>query len=632
MSTSADKTSAVSDPASPDYDPDSPHYDVTADNSSDFYVGPIQSDAVSGGDLRSLLSSAVDPLSAVLPEKFVDQLVQALYSDTLSDFRDEAGDGLELRPHGDAPRTLWENASHEQMVEMLSSNADSVAVAETSEEWVQLGNELTTHQEAVADAISDSMGNWSGEGGDAAREHLAEVARWLGGTAQGSVLTGRQQQIHSQTLNETQKQMAANPPVEFSYSKANAELQQITDPHEYVVGVTKALATAEQQQAAREQAARLMRQYDDTIAGSVDMPLFTAPPKLATPQSQAMTTTMVGGAANPAGFGTAQQEGTQAGFGRGNGEGIDSAMVGASGGLTGGQPPGGGLSGSGLPGGAQPGGGLSPDGLSPQPDLQGVPGGTTPGATPFSGNGTGGYTPPATDVPDFQGLPGDGGLPLGTGPEIGDLDVPGSSGTNVSSFTPPDGTQPSRFTPNLSPANFSPPGETALPKFNGTPGPNFTGPGTPDVSGPGASKFTGAGVPAPVTPGRPGAKFGGLGGGAGVPGSGVVPGTTSGGAGAGGGVGGGAAGPGQGVGAGRGPGSGGMNTPVNPAAQPPAGQGGSRGGMPLAGAPAGGGARQAEGDQEHRVAEYLTEDESIFASDEVIAPPVIGDWQNVDWR
>ena len=77
------------------------------------------------------------------------------------------------------------------------------------------------------------MDSWQGDAGDAARSHLAGVSKWLGTTAQGVALTGRQQEIHSQTLNETMKQMEANPPVRFSATEANARLAGIVDPTAY---------------------------------------------------------------------------------------------------------------------------------------------------------------------------------------------------------------------------------------------------------------------------------------------------------------------------------------------------------------------------------------------------------------
>ncbi|WP_139320860.1 hypothetical protein [Saccharomonospora sp. CUA-673] len=210
-----------------------------------------------------------------------DPLTQAVYQNKVDEAKESLPDGIDIRQMGDVPKSLWDNASHEQMVETLNSNANSATVAETSEEWVSLGNELTLHQKAVADAINDSLGDWHGEAGDAARRHLAQVAQWLGSTAQGSVLTGRQQQTHSQTLNETQKAMADNPPVPFSASAANARLASISDPGQLAAATMQELANQERSEAAREQAARIMNQFDDTVGSATDMPLFMAPPKLA---------------------------------------------------------------------------------------------------------------------------------------------------------------------------------------------------------------------------------------------------------------------------------------------------------------------------------------------------------------
>ncbi|MFD2399389.1 hypothetical protein ACFSVJ_25135 [Prauserella oleivorans] len=165
MSTPAELTRAVSDPTSERYDPESPHYDVTVDPSSPFYVGPIEDHARSGDDIRAEVTAHVQEALGVseLTEKQRDAIIQTLY--TANIWREESGldQGLELRQPGAAPRTVWHNASHEQMIDTLTSNADSAAVAETSEEWIRLGNELTLHQRAIADAIDDSMGDWQGE-------------------------------------------------------------------------------------------------------------------------------------------------------------------------------------------------------------------------------------------------------------------------------------------------------------------------------------------------------------------------------------------------------------------------------------------------------------------------------------
>jgi hypothetical protein len=48
---------------------------------------------------------------------------------------------------------------------------------------------------------------------------------------------------------------------------------------------------------------------------------------------------------------------------------------------------------------------------------------------------------------------------------------------------------------------------------------------------------------------------------------------------------------------------------------------------------AGGKGGKGEDDKEYRLADYLEpEDDSLFAADEVVAPPVIGDWKNKDWK
>lgn len=639
MSTPDDKVRAVSDPTSPDYDPDSPHYDVTADSSSPFYVGPIENTALSGDQIRDLVTMFANPLTAELSERDRDAIIQKMYSDTLVNARDGLDEGLELRPRDEPPRTLWENASHEYMDVIINTDADSAAIAETSEEWVRLGNELALHQRAIAEAIEDSMGNWSGEGGDAAREHLAEVARWLGRTAQGSVLTGRQQQIHSQTLNETQKQMAANPPVHFSLEEANATLQQITEPVQYAQAASQVIATMEAQRAARDQAARLMKQFDDTIGAAVDMPYFTPPPKLAA------------GGGSAASGGSAPLSGRRMDAMRAETEPhlqarklgtVDGADVGLSDRSSTALADGNGV---GLPDNAVTGfdpatsgsGDFGPGSTPAMPAalaFDGPAGGSMPGV---SGQQTPGhYTPPKLEVPEIPSGGTIPGAPLSTGgglpgvPDLPEYELPDQSGTTISSYTPPEIQQSGtgRVVPGM-PMSSHLPGDSLNQRFGPGAGPYPGGP-------PGTIPPLG-----PTTASSPSQKPGGFGGGGGVGGIGV------GGVGVGGGVGGGAPGgvPGGGAGGGgaagggapgqhsaamRGPGT--AADAAMRAAQQAQGQGVRGGAMPMAGGMPAGGARQQEDDKEHRVAAYLTDEDGIFSPEEVIAPPVIGDWSNKDWK
>jgi hypothetical protein len=40
-----------------------------------------------------------------------------------------------------------------------------------------------------------------------------------------------------------------------------------------------------------------------------------------------------------------------------------------------------------------------------------------------------------------------------------------------------------------------------------------------------------------------------------------------------------------------------------------------------------------EDDKEHKSADYLeSDDPNFFAGEEAVAPPVIGDWKNQDWK
>ncbi|MBK1783345.1 hypothetical protein [Prauserella cavernicola] len=666
MSKSAESAAAVSDPASEDYDPNSPHYDVTIDSSSPFYVGAIdEDDARSGDDIRAEIVQEVedDPLANALSDKEKDKEIQSRYADAIADNQQGLDEGLELRQAGERPSTVWDNATHEQMVEVLSSDADSSAIAETSEEWVQLGNDLTLHQRAVAEAIDDSMGNWTGEGGNAAREHLAGVAKWLGSTAQGAVLTGRQQQIHSQTLNESQKQMAANPPVEFSVQEANASLMQMTNPVQYAMAATVAMRTMQEQKAAREQAARIMTQFDDTVGTAVDMPLFSPPPKLAsataTPQLQG--TPMGGGAggqgdvqqptpfnvaSRPGADGATDQLGGPDGMGGPGGLGEDGQFnqFGEGGEFGGGGPGGQGLppgvdaqgnplnmpempgaDGQGLPPGSIPPGGMPPGGMPPggMPP-GGIPGGGLPGGGNFTDQTHQSSTPtmptpPPLKVPDGPGGYNPGGFNPGNPGNIGNNpgnmpNFPGS--TTPTGYKPPDPSKfdPGKFDPGKTPGYNKPStigwnggvngdgisnrlggldggggkGSGALPKFGGGGGVGAAGVGGLGAGlGGGGAAGGGAGAGGPQTPGQVSGAAKGL-------------------------AGGGAAGAGP---AGAGAGAAG------------AGARGMAGGMGMGGMGGGGAGRQKEEDKEHRVAAYLESEENIFAGENAIAPPVIGDWK-----
>ncbi|PRX51306.1 hypothetical protein B0I33_101459 [Prauserella shujinwangii] len=618
MSTSAEPTRAVSDPHSASYDPRSPYYDVTADPSSPFYVGPVDGTALSGDDIRAEVTWLADrdPLVRALSAQEKDAEIQRRYLDAVSEARQGLDDDLEVRAPGQAPRTLWDNASHEQMEHAIGTDADSVAIAETSEEWVRLGNELSQHQRAVADAIEDSMGDWTGDGADAARRHLADVARWLGATAAGAVLTGRQQQIHSQMLNETQKRMAANPPVPFSVQEANAALQRITDPVAYAQAAQQAIATMHAQQAAREQAARVMTQFDDTIGAAITMPLFPPPPKLGGATGDATGgSRLPGGAAGAPGASVAAGSRIAGTLAR-----ADIPVAGTTPGdavADGAAGPEGAGAGSAVPAGVGP--------AVPVPDLPaagavsahppfGAPAGEHDGLAPYGTVDqptmggivepparTAQYTP-SIPVPD----PPSAGSPFargGTVPGVGS----GDSTTSASAFGPPELDRPGI-------------GKASAPGWaGGVNGDSIAGRlGTTGGMTSGGSGGAALGGPFPGGVGSLARETGGAGssprsgGPAGSPAPGGSPTAT-------------------------GSGSGRPGGPAESAAGRPPGGAAAQGGRGAPGmmGPAAAGGRQREEDKEHRVAGYLEGGDELFAGEKAIAPPVIGDWKNNkdnDWR
>ncbi|WP_308190334.1 PPE domain-containing protein [Amycolatopsis sp. GM8] len=636
--------------------PGSAFDDITEDPNSRYYIGPKGTQSASGDEIRAEVTREVDTeiangwLGDVVSPETRDQTIQRRYEQQIADSRNtlhnDLPDNLELRDHGTPPTTMWDNATHPQMVEAISQNADPAAVAVTSEEWVSLGNELTDHQQNLADAINDSMSNWQGAGGDAAREHLANVGKWLGTTAQGATLTGRQQEIHSQTLNETQKQMAANPPVQFDVQQANAQLQTIRDPAVYAQQASVDMNVMAQQQAARQQAARVMTQYDQTVGTATSTPAFPPPPKL--PGAQAATAPLRADGA-PGGANSGVNALRDGGAG----------AAGLPGGGSGSGIPGGG--GSGIPGGGVPGG--SGPGAG---DIAGIPGGGGPGAGDIPGI-PGGGGPGAGDIPSIPGggIPG-GGLPGGsqTGggipgggsiPSIPDTTIPSSS-TDPSSFGGGLGGIPGigqaggtngDITSRL--GGIGPTGNPlgGIDGFGGTSG------GTGGSSGLGNIPGIGG------TGGSSGIKgIGGLGGIGGLKGSipgleepGSIKGSTGFGSGGTsglkgiGGLGGGTAGEGvggaglKGIGGSGGSGASGSRLGAGAASGAAAaeeaaaarggtgaaGKAGASGSSGLGGAH--GGRGQGSEDKEHKVADYLEGDPELFEPEQVVAPPVIGDWK-----
>jgi hypothetical protein len=231
--------------------------------------------------------------------------------------------------------------------------------------------------------------------------------------------------------------------------------------------------------------------------------------------------------------------------------------------------------------------------------------GNPPGSSP-------GYQPPGSTNPSGAAPPGGWGSSqqpgYGTGPGYQ------SPGTSASSAYPTNSYPPGTYPPGTSyPPGTYPPGT----------GPDGRGPNSGGQGG-----YPGTGGSGPYGTGTGGSGGGsGAGGGGGARGGGGSGGYGSGGSGAGSGAGGTGAGARSGAGAGAGGfGAGGGFGDEGHGNQNRAGAGaGGRGGAGMGGG-GGGGRGQGGEDEEHQTASYLLENDpdSIFGSDEITAPPVIG--------
>ncbi|MEA5365097.1 hypothetical protein VA596_36575 [Amycolatopsis sp., V23-08] len=675
---------SVSDPSSPDYNRRSPLYDPTADSSSKYYVGPLKTDDTPSGDeIREMATQQIDDeiragwLGPAVDPVLRDKKIQELYQQHLDSAKNGLDEGLSMRDTGEPPHMLWNNASHEQMIDAITLDANPATVAETSEEWVSVGSDLGTHQKNLGDSITASTSNWQGDAGDAVREHLAGVGKWLGATAQGATLAGRQQEIHSQALNETQRQMSANPPVQFDLQATNQKLQAMTDPVQYASAAGEAIQTYRAQQVAREHAAQIMTQYDQTIGAAVATPKFPAPPKLPTATASARTMgtrtsadgaqgltgrTLADGQLAPNGstdpslarLPAASANGSPAidpatGFpiDPATGLPIDPATGKPVGGGAGGSGAGGsgGYGGPGIPGGGSGAGGSGFSG-------SGIPGGGSGGGSGAGGSGGGGgsFTPPNFDVPNTPG----GGSFSGAG--IPGSSVPGFDDSTTSSGFSPSGIGGggggtgggSGFTPPPFSVPDIPGGSGGVRGGGGLGGiGGFTPPGIDPITGlptgtgglGGSGGIGGSGVGKMPTIGRGGgingesiaSRLGGLGGGGGGGSLGGIGGGT-GGAGAGGaGLRGGAAGNLSGGAASGAAAEAEALAARNAAAG--AGKAGAPGSPGMGGMGAGAKGGKKEDDKEHKSADYVENDDpNFFDGEQVVAPPVIGDWKNQDWK
>ncbi|MBP2322170.1 hypothetical protein JOF56_002555 [Kibdelosporangium banguiense] len=174
---------------------------------------------------------------------------------------------------------LYENVDHPSLKAMVTEGVDPAQVGTIASNWQQAGSRLTQFQDDVTGAINTSRAEWQGDAGEAARQFMADVGRWIGDAGRGAKLAGDQAAKQSEALAAAKNAMPE--PVAFDVDAANAELRQITDPVQLISRYAEHMKAYAAQQAAQRRAAEVVTAYDAALAESGTMPAFSPPPAMA---------------------------------------------------------------------------------------------------------------------------------------------------------------------------------------------------------------------------------------------------------------------------------------------------------------------------------------------------------------
>ncbi|MET0233844.1 MAG: hypothetical protein ABW224_04320 [Kibdelosporangium sp.] len=174
---------------------------------------------------------------------------------------------------------LYENLDHPTLKAMVTENVDPDQVGTIASTWQQAGSRLTQFQDDVTGAINTSRSEWQGDAGEAARQFMADVGRWIGDAGRGAKLAGDQAAKQSEALAAAKNAMPE--PIPFDVNAANAELRQITDPVRLLSRYADHMKAYAASQAAQRRAAEVVTSYDAALADSGTMPAFAPPPAMA---------------------------------------------------------------------------------------------------------------------------------------------------------------------------------------------------------------------------------------------------------------------------------------------------------------------------------------------------------------
>jgi hypothetical protein len=245
------------DGSSSDPDPEDPHYDVTTDILSPYYLGPagthLSIDEIIGGEyLHADRKGAFDGWASKL----------------LSSALQLTSGCSRMEPYG----KVWDNASHEQMYDSILNWASAIEVAERSAQCLRIGHELTALHDDLVDLVDGVCQASVGIIAEAAQTSTSRISKTMRTAARDIIEFGNRQRIYALALNEAQRDMLANPPVEFSVAESSRRLQLTTDPIEYAFRIERDAEVRRGQQDARSKALLIMKKFDQKVAEVAAMP------------------------------------------------------------------------------------------------------------------------------------------------------------------------------------------------------------------------------------------------------------------------------------------------------------------------------------------------------------------------
>jgi hypothetical protein len=320
----------------------------------------------------------------------------------------------------------YQGHDHTQLKGFVEQNLSAEQVVGISDAYHELHRAFDDFGKQLTDAVNKSKGAWEGEAAAAAQGYFTSLSKWADANSQNAKLAS--ETIYDQSTAASSAKNKMPEPVPFSWGD-EFESWATSNPLDLADNVAGSFDKQQRSQAAHEEAAGVMKQYDhDLYTAASKQPVFAEPPKFG-----------AGAGTGMPGFGRAGDGGSSrspgdtgsAGYAGPGGSGV---LPGGGAGLAGGSPAAGGEptpltpgavtgSGAGTPASATAPAGYQPATAAPQPAVNANPGLGGMGGMPMApmggfGGGAGGET-------DYHSKVGRGG---GFGPG-GSGSVPGGAAT-----------------------------------------------------------------------------------------------------------------------------------------------------------------------------------------------------------